>query len=1430
MAKLPLPIPDGIDDRDLYKIPPILTDIPPGDYPEPLFLTAKPAPFSALPELEKPASTEKHGRHDQASHGNWAHGSNAEERKLARLFHRAPTHFWLSEGKTPHSELEAAGMNYTYWSGKRILGADHPGDMISPNRKTIYAKEPLSVETLLKNDLHPIGEAAGHAMIEYYRKRFGGEGDDPFVLTNGRSGREFRGAVVHPSAKYRDAPAQATYFDRDGFSGDTGFKTWVEAAADLITSGHRYTMSPDDFDKYTDTKRFTEGVIRNLEMQRLWAQQQQQWREEHKEGHSDRYLTIMRKMAMPRLKHLPGQHDQADHGNRAGAGGEQPPIEKWIARRGELKSRLAKAIDEYKLLGQVGVGLEASSSITGHGDRSMHPSYYTERARAAFKRKTGIDPDSRMDELYSQIRQLEAALNQVDTAIGNISQPGALKHLQGQHDQASHGSWAHGQAGELPAGDPRREANFKRWFGKSKVVDDQGKPLVAYHGTPTHPEYSNNPYVRSEQAGEWEAPEFTEFETSGWGITDSGWLGQGAYFTPDPDYAHEFGNKIIPAYLKVEKPFVIYDDNSTGYTNSYNFRKSLEGLEGIPEELKLDETLKPVEIYHSYHEGDSEFYLFTDQFQDTKGATKWHVVKTWEKESIGKGGIVEASGFTKGEAIAKYNDKRAGKDNWGFLLHLVKKIGASRFTAILKKAGYDGVLEYSGYRDDETGEVTVPWRLSEILIYDPRQVKSALANIGTFDPENPSMLKSLKGSLVSALKHLSGRHDQLAHGNWAPDKGGGGPPRQLDLFNDAPKNPSEPTLLPPLPTWMPAEHKIVVDPTKPPDPNADHSNKPIVGGFGYYLGYIDGKYGRYQFVQGSMPLTKGKYAIFEEDQSKYRFGPKIKSGLGWFADPPRSMAALADADFEKTLESVKIQAEHNATLDLFRNRKIAYKPQDPLTTGMRDFITHGWPLAVSSRAQAFLKQLGMRPVDTKRLLSKLDYSLSSGGKRMYDPRQILNKYYEWLDETSEEKKELNPARIRNPRFRQARREKHLSGQHDQSSHGNWAKWRKAAGPVFKGRTTESFESMNWYLSEHVDPDRPGPHFFVRNALVSGNPGAATQEIWEQEKKTGDEFMDVFEESEAPAQKAKIAEKIAAETGLTPDQVSNVVKSWSSSSNDEKYTSLLAQSVGAELMGQELSDWQKHKLDGVAETRKEFIDWNKSHPEEIARYETLKGDLERLTIEMGVLYDRNEKLSHKNRDVNIDDWPAEDREELFSVGDRLAKASTQLDNVGREMDDIARKPNSMDMPPNLVSPFTDAYGRLSPDLKYKSEKAAMRAVLKAMYKQTQEQFRQAGIKELVVYRGVGFDDRLPVTVGGIADLTQNFLESWSLRSHIAGQFGQGMVNYSYVLGMKIPIERVFCTARSGFGCLEEFEVIVYNGKAPDEVAIVQDIVQSFGYFE
>ena len=85
--------------------------------------------------------------------------------------------------------------------------------------------------------------------------------------------------------------------------------------------------------------------------------------------------------------------------------------------------------------------------------------------------------------------------------------------------------------------------NFKRWFGNSKVVNEQGNPLVVYHGS---------------------SEDFTYFDTRTRG---------GAYFTIDSDEARQYARSAVWAseddedednkksenvyavYLRIENPF-----------------------------------------------------------------------------------------------------------------------------------------------------------------------------------------------------------------------------------------------------------------------------------------------------------------------------------------------------------------------------------------------------------------------------------------------------------------------------------------------------------------------------------------------------------------------------------------------------------------------------------------------------------------------------------------------------------------------------------------------------------------------------------------------------------------------------------------------------------------------------------------------------------
>lgn len=82
---------------------------------------------------------------------------------------------------------------------------------------------------------------------------------------------------------------------------------------------------------------------------------------------------------------------------------------------------------------------------------------------------------------------------------------------------------------------------FKDWFGDSKVVDAEGKPLVVYHGTNA---------------------DFDTFKI----------LGGGAWFTSDPEFADSYsswrgasapegksGSNVMPVYLSIQKPATAVD-------------------------------------------------------------------------------------------------------------------------------------------------------------------------------------------------------------------------------------------------------------------------------------------------------------------------------------------------------------------------------------------------------------------------------------------------------------------------------------------------------------------------------------------------------------------------------------------------------------------------------------------------------------------------------------------------------------------------------------------------------------------------------------------------------------------------------------------------------------------------------------------------------
>lgn len=125
----------------------------------------------------------------------------------------------------------------------------------------------------------------------------------------------------------------------------------------------------------------------------------------------------------------------------------------------------------------------------------------------------------------------------------------------------------------IPHGHPEREKNFRQWFGKSKLVDKEGNPLVLYHGTDK---------------------DFSAFDPEKHGGSDHGWYGVGHYLTADPEAASAYsayrgsfnamegkevheGSNVLPVHVRLENPYIWPKDRRAA--------QSLDEAKKITEEL-----------------------------------------------------------------------------------------------------------------------------------------------------------------------------------------------------------------------------------------------------------------------------------------------------------------------------------------------------------------------------------------------------------------------------------------------------------------------------------------------------------------------------------------------------------------------------------------------------------------------------------------------------------------------------------------------------------------------------------------------------------------------------------------------------------------------------------------------------------------------------
>ena len=229
----------------------------------------------------------------------------------------------------------------------------------------------------------------------------------------------------------------------------------------------------------------------------------------------------------------------------------------------------------------------------------------------------------------------------------------------------------------VPMDEPRREQNFQRWFGESKVTDRQGNPKVMYHGSP--------------QAG------FETFDI--WG-SKFGLFGQGSYFTENPERGSSYAESrrrrsgprtpgVYGVYLSINNPL---DMDAPADVNEWR-----AAFEDQMDWAEVQEELPAAREMHELTEDD-----------DTTNAAIFLAIRTAMVRQSHQEGIPRY----EAEEIIMGGMMGMGYDG-------VKHVGG-RYT----RAG-----QASGISHD----VWIAW--------DPRQIKAATGNRGTFDPEDPSILR-----------------------------------------------------------------------------------------------------------------------------------------------------------------------------------------------------------------------------------------------------------------------------------------------------------------------------------------------------------------------------------------------------------------------------------------------------------------------------------------------------------------------------------------------------------------------------------------------------------------------------------------------------------------------------------------------------------------
>jgi hypothetical protein len=351
--------------------------------------------------------------------------------------------------------------------------------------------------------------------------------------------------------------------------------------------------------------------------------------------------------------------------------------------------------------------------------------------------RSAIGLEAKADTALSEVLRLGASIMSTD-GDANVRGVRAFWHKRGlkMATQQANGSVVlRNEVGPAYPDSPTHQKKmdqaetpeFKRWFGDSKVVDAEGKPLVVYHGT---------------------AADFAEFsDASHRSILNSQYQGDGFHFSANPGVASAYADAARNQFINKDRIFALVDDKmpplaakvfkavvNDGYDAAWDLpdaEVSAILAESRDAGIDLNELLDIAEAVEgtNYHKGRKQSFDAGMIFGSSgpSGVTEWmrtDAVKLGLHDALPNQSVLPV--YLSAKNILRTRNPKAAK--------------------AAKANGYDGVYYY--------GEGTVRGE-PEYIVFEPTQIKSATGNNGDFDPEDPDIRFSFAGQQAATADTMA---------------------------------------------------------------------------------------------------------------------------------------------------------------------------------------------------------------------------------------------------------------------------------------------------------------------------------------------------------------------------------------------------------------------------------------------------------------------------------------------------------------------------------------------------------------------------------------------------------------------------------------------------------------------------------------------------